>query len=150
MSEDIPKYKGIGGWLLLFCIVLTIITPLLSASHIISGHASAGVMTSSAKMATIIESILAGSLHLYGFVTGCIVWSGNKRGNVYAKRFLITNLAGFFIIGIIVALLVDLPDMRHKVIGSYIILVPKEIIFFTVWWYYFKKSKRVKYLYDNK
>jgi Na+-driven multidrug efflux pump len=149
MIEENPKYKGIGGWLLLFCIVLTIITPILSVSQIISGHVNTGVMTPAVKTATIIESVSAVLLHFYGFLTGCIVWSGNKRGNVYAKRFLITNLAGFFVIGIIVALLVDLPDARHKVIGSYIILIPKEIIFLTVWWFYFKKSKRVKYLYEN-
>jgi hypothetical protein len=149
MSDGVPKYRGIGGWLLLFCVVLTIITPLLSASQIISAHAKAEVMTPSAKIAAIIESILAGSLHLYGFITGCIVWSGNKRGNIYAKRFLLINLIGFFVVATTVALLFDSPDVRHRVIGSYIILAPKEVIFFTVWWLYFAKSKRIKYLYEE-
>jgi len=149
MIEENPKYKGIGGWLLLFCIVLTIITPILSVSQIISGHVNAGGMTPAVKTATIIESVGAVLLHFYGFVTGCIVWSGNKNGAVYAKRFLIINIIGFFAIATSVALLFDSPEARHKAIGSYILLIPKEIAFFTIWWFYFKYSKRIKFLYEN-
>ena len=149
MIEENPKYKGIGGWLLLFCIVLTIITPLLSVTQIVSGYANTSITNPAVKVATLIESGIAGLLHFYGFVTGCIVWSGNKNGIIYAKRFLLINLIGFFAIATSVALLFDAPDARHKVIGSYILLVPKEIAFFTIWWFYFKCSKRIKFLYEN-
>jgi hypothetical protein len=149
MIEENPKYKGIGGWLLLFCIVLTIITPILSASQIVSGYVNTPITNSTVKAALIIESGIGGLLHFYGFVTGCIVWSGNKNGAVYAKRFLIINIIGFFAIATSVALLFDSPEARHKVIGSYILLIPKEIAFFTIWWFYFKYSKRIKFLYEN-
>ncbi len=149
MTDTAPKYKGVGGWLLLFCIILTIITPLLSFSQIVSGHASAGPMSQSHQNASIVESVLAGLLHIYGFITGCIIWSGSKKGLFYAKKFLLINLICFFIIGTIVAILCGSPDVRHKVIGSYIILIPKEIIFFTIWWFYLKNSKRVKFLYET-
>jgi hypothetical protein len=149
MAEAPNKYKGVGGWLLVFCIIIAVITPILSASEIISGHALAGEMEKSHKIASIVESSLSGLLHLYGCATGIIIWAGSKNGLKLAKRFLAINLLGFFVIGITAAIICQDAEARHKIIGGFIILTPKEIIFFVIWWLYFNKSKRVKALYEN-
>jgi uncharacterized membrane protein len=149
MAEPSSKYNGVGGWLLVFCIIIAVITPILSASQIISGHALAGEMEKSHKIASIVESSLSVLLHIYGCVTGIIIWVGSKSGLKLAKQFLTINLIGFFIIGITTALICQDAEARHKIIGGFIILTPKEIIFFVIWWLYFNKSKRVKALYEN-
>jgi hypothetical protein len=149
MEHSLSKYKGVGGWLLVFCIIIAVITPILSASQIISGHALAGEMEKSHKIASIIESSLSALLHLYGCATGIIIWAGSKNGLKLAKLFLLINILGFFVIGITTAMICQDAEARHKIIGGYIILIPKEIIFFVVWWFYFKKSKRVKAFYEN-
>lgn len=144
--------QGVGGWLLFFCIILTIISPLLTISQLASGWQEVKPVFNkfpSIKTAMIWESIGILALGVYGFIVGCIIWNGSLKGRVIAKGFLLVRLLGFIAIEILAfAILSDLPpEIIIEAVRYYFYAVLREIVFFSIWWLYFQKSKRVKNTY---
>lgn len=91
------------------------------------------------------------ALSIYGFVVGCIIWSGSLQGRKIAKMFLLINFFGFIgVEAIAIAMMSDLPA-RNFAAGQTGVFksVLQGFINFQVWWFYFKNSKRVRNTYGN-
>jgi len=140
--------KGVGGWLVFFCIGLTILGPLYFLGQFSTSWEQA--QPAFAQFPTFKTAILwetAGSiaLFIYGFIVGFMIWSGNPNGREIAKKFLLIRLIGF--IGIEFVTVALMGDMPAVVVSSVIRAtggaVFGNLIWFLIWWFYFKKSKRV-------
>lgn len=149
---DAPSPKGVGGWLLLFCVTLTILSPLANLAQI-SGiwlqAESALNEFPTLKLAILWENTGRIVLVIYGFIVGCMLWSGNPNGREIAKTFLLIRIFGFIGIEFIAVLIMgDLPtEVSAHVVGSALGAVFRNLIVFLIWWFYFKKSKRVRNTY---
>ncbi len=144
--------KGVGGWLLFFCVGLTILSPLFSLGQISMNWEQAQPAFDqfpTLKTAVMWENAGSIALVVYGFIVGCIIWSGNPNGRRIAKKFLLIRFFGF--IGIEFVAVVIMGDMPSQVvtsvIGAGIGAVFREGLWFLIWWLYFKKSKRVRNTY---
>lgn len=144
--------KGVGGWLVFFCVVLTILGPLHFLAQIsIAWKQFPPVFAQFPNLKTAIMWEQAGliALLIYGFIVGCMIWNGNPRGREIAKKFLLIRLFGF--IGIEFITVVIMRELPSQVVASVIdgvaVAVFVNLISFLIWWLYFKKSKRVRNTY---
>lgn len=145
--------KGVGGWLVFFCVGLTILGPLFSLGQITANwerSQPAFDQFPDLKTAVMWENTGLVALLIYGFIAGCMIWSGSSNGRAMAKRYLLVRLFGF--IGVEFIMVVIMGDMPSQVfttvIGATVGAVFREIIYFLIWWFYFKKSKRVRNTYE--
>jgi hypothetical protein len=149
-KRDEPK--GIGGWLLLWCVILTIIFPVVGFSSIWvqwEEYQRAFEIIPSLEDALYFENLGSASFLIYGFFVGCIIWSGSSNGLQVAKIYLIAKVVGFFVIAFItLSILGEVPlETKSATTEGMFIATVKELAFFFLWWFYFKKSKRVKNTY---
>ena len=120
--------KGVGGFLLLFCLILTVISPVIWI--ILEAPAF--------KSRQFDEADVIGALHqLYGICTGIWIWSGRRSGKKAALAFLLVTVITAFVYAIVSATPTTGP-------GSY-----SPVIFSILWWRYFQKSERVKNTYTK-
>jgi hypothetical protein len=146
--------RGVGGWLVMFCVGLTILSPLLSLSQMVSNWGLALPAFSrfpTIKSAMIWEYLGSTAILIYGFIVGCIIWSGSPKGRDIARNFLGIRLVGIVAVEIIAFLVLgDLPsEMMKGVIGGAVGTLFREGVYFAVWWSYFVKSKRVQNTYGH-
>lgn len=146
--------EGIGGWLLFYCITLTMIGPLFTVANILSTWTQISPLFAEyPRLANVMlfENVGMAVIIAYGFVVGCIVWSGNPQGKRRVKEYLIIRLAGFVLIeAVAILMLIGLPvEMVAGGIGGVIGATIREGIYFTIWWLYFLKSVRVRNTYGE-
>lgn len=146
--------KGVGGWLVFFCVGLTILGPLLTLNQMVTGWtetAPAFEKYPVIKTALLCENIGLLALTVYGFVVGCLIWSGNLKGRTMARRFLLIRLLGFIAVELAALFVMrDLPrEMLAAGAGGVFGAILQTGIYFLVWWFYFKKSKRVRNTYGD-
>jgi hypothetical protein len=146
--------KKIGGWLVFFCVGLTILSPIFSLRKMVSTWVSCQFAFASypiLKTVLIWESGCSIALLIYGFVVGVMIWSGNPAGRSIAKRFLLMRLCGFLTMELIAFIMMsELPDsLDIGVLGGLAGVVIRELGYFLIWWLYFIKSKRVRNTYGD-
>ena len=144
--------KGVGGWLVLFCVALTILGPLISIGQMMNSWEQAQPAFDRfpiLRTAVIWENFGSVALLIYGFIVGCIIWSGSPNGRAVAKTYLLVRLFGSIGIGFITLVIMgDMPsEMGAAVMGAAVGAGFRDVIYFLIWWFYFKKSKRVRNTY---
>ena len=145
---------GVAGWLAFFCFGLTVSGPFYTIFQMTKNWELAQPLFSRfpfLKSAVLWENIGTSALLVYGFVIGCMIWSGSPSGRRMAKQFLLVHLfasvcismGSFLFMGTVPKQIFD------GIIASLIGVTIREGIFFAIWWTYFKKSKRVKNTYGD-
>jgi hypothetical protein len=139
IMEPVPRYKGVRGWLLLFCISLTVFNPLSIIASL--GAASTSDMFHDFRLAFMADEILSfifAGLFIY---VGACLWRVRSGAVKKAKVFLWCVVALNAIL-VVLTLMVSLPshDDRAKAIASAIAAL--------AWLAYLDSSKRVKATYD--
>lgn len=140
--------RGVGGWLLFFCIGLTILGPLASiASMFGQWNAAAPAFDRMPGLRTVmlVESVGMSILVLVVFVVGILIWSGRPDGRTLARKLLIGRVVWVVLVeGVALFLLRDASSAAFAgAIGAVTGVLFRELIYFAVWWRYFKKSVRV-------
>ena len=137
-----------------FCIILTIISPLIVLGQMASSwdqDRAALVAYPALRDACMWENLGVTALLIYGFVVGCLIWNGNPRGREIARKFLLIRFLAF--IGVEVIALVMMGNLPSEILGGGISgvfgSVFQALVFFLIWWFYFKKSKRVRNTYGE-
>lgn len=153
-SKINSKLNGVGGWLTFFCVALTILGPLTSFSSLVTGWEQSKPAFDtfpSLETAIILESLVISIIVIYGFITGAMIWSGNKNGKTLAERYLKIRLLGFITVELVVLIILsDLPqEAFNMVIDEILVVAIREVGFFAIWFTYFKKSKRVSLTYES-
>jgi len=145
---------GVGGWLVFFCVGLTILGPLFSLGQMGNGWEQAQPAFSrfpAIKSVLIWEYLGSSAILIYGFIVGCMIWSGSSQGRAIARRFLLIRLFGFIGVEVIaINMMVGLPSdvTTAGIVGVGGALI-REVVYFIIWWLYFKMSKRVRNTYGH-
>lgn len=147
--------KGVGGWLLLYCIALVIIGPLYTMGSMSIGWKDAEPAFKefpSLKSIMVAETLVRTALLIVGAIVGIRIWGGSLWGRKIARSYLMFRL--FFYVGfeILVAMFFILSsdltiEMMGYIVGAIVGVIFGEVIYFSIWWTYFKKSKRVRNTY---
>ena len=121
------RLRGVKGWLLLFCIVTTIVDPI-------------GFLGEAAESKDDTAILLGVGFATLAVITGGSVW----RVLPYALRLVKVYFVSLLCLGVF-AILSSLPDHELARI-NYAGLMEAfyTLIFVALWWFYFRKSKRVK------
>jgi hypothetical protein len=145
-------YKGVGGWLLFFCIVLTIIGPLVGIFNLASGFATCYPLLErfpALILLLLVDTILSLALIAFGIVTGIMLWRVLPNARKIAKIYLWSSL-GYAVIATILPFVVGLPQETYKAMLPEVIgTLFKGMIFFGIWFSYLCTSKRVKATYES-
>lgn len=88
-------------------------------------------------------------LLIYGFIVGCIIWSGSPSGRRVARQFLIIRLVGFIAIEAITFSMISDVSSTAASAGAAegFTAISREVIYFLISWFYFKRSVRVRNTY---
>lgn len=153
-TELDQRYKGVGGWLLFFCVGLTILGPLFSLGQMAytwKQSQTAFAIYPTIESAILCENIGSSVILIYGFIVGCTIWRGNHQGRDIARLFLLFRLSVFVSVELIAVLIIgDLPKQVFAIVaGGVFVPIGREIAYFAIWWSYFTKSKRVRNTYNH-
>ncbi|MBN2458705.1 DUF2569 family protein [Candidatus Woesearchaeota archaeon] len=147
------KYYGVKGWLLVLCIILTIIIPLLRSTTLASslreevGYPS--FHNPQEKALVILDSLLVVALIIFSLYAGLGLWLRRKGAVGIAKAFMLICIA------------YGLLTLTYPLIGGFssytnsalIILLLKQtayyLAFFGFWYAYLCRSKRVEATYPS-
>ena len=148
MSEKVKK--GIGGWLLLFIILLTIINPLVNFLAVLRlldiiypFQLPIGILT----FYIIIEIILLIGFISFGIYVGASLWRVKPYAVKIAKIFLIISFIYSIISSIITFVLFPPESSDVAYFSPTIRNIHFRFIFTVIWFCYLTKSKRVKITY---
>jgi hypothetical protein len=143
------RVSSIGGWLVFFCVGLTILGPLWSIGQLTSTYEKAKPALDrfpALKLAVDFETAGLVALLIYGFIVGCVIWSGSPAGRRVARQFLIIRLLGFIAIEAITFWMIS--DVSTAAVNAAttegVTAISREVIYFLIWWFYFKRSARVR------
>lgn len=134
-------YRGVRGWLLFFCLSLTVFSPLgtivLVSLQIPDIVIQASQFSGLPKVIFLIITFsLPSGFSLFGIYAGIALWRVRHNAVKIAKTYLFT----FFICNIIYSLLLN---DRH--VGMFWLV--STIVYFALWYAYLIKSKRVNAIY---
>jgi len=123
-----PELIGVGGWLLWFCIVTTVIAPVINVASILSDPS--------------VYSVIDMALVAYMIITGVNLWRLTGR----ALRLTKVLLAIQFWFGIVLFIIQIASSNTESTSGTSSSDTAgfRMLITSIIWWFYFKKSKRVK------
>ncbi len=158
-TQDESRYRGVKGWLLLFCLNLTIFSPLYTLSMIgkiieklsteIAQLSDRTIIIISICWAIFICLIVIGIL-LFGIYAGLTLWSVKYNALKNVKRYLLARLIFFVCLPtILIPLNIYFESQGTERISmtAYIFPLLYEAFWVAIWYSYFTSSKRVKATY---
>jgi hypothetical protein len=142
--------KGVGGWLLLFCLGLTLIGPIISLNAIVVGYnGTSKYFTQFPGLLLLwaIDTLLSLGLIAFGIYAGIRLWSIRPGAVTMAKRYLMCTL-GYYTVAAVLPFFVGLPSVANEAMILPVIKnTLKGILTFAIWYSYLNKSKRVNATY---
>jgi len=147
-----PRYYGVKGWLLLFCLSLTIFSPLYTAYTLFVSYEEVSLLF---KTYPVLEDLVTVDIYLsiglmiFSIYAGSILWNIKPRAveitKIYLKVYLVYTIIASFL-----PFMAGLPSAANEaMIPVAIFGIIKSIIYYTVWFTFLQKSKRVKATYDS-
>jgi hypothetical protein len=124
-SPLLPKPKQVGGWLMFFCILLTVIIPLFVLIMAWSGDFG-------------MEFLFNIGWAAFGALIGFMIWSVQQR--VFLLLWIYFGMTAL----LIALAVVNLASAEQGIPIHDSILVFRSTIYCVAWFLYFKRSDRVK------
>jgi hypothetical protein len=144
--------RGVGGWLLLFCISLTFLNPAMTAYNVFqTDEATRSVLARYPALNTLTQAdavvgIIIAGLSIYA---GIAMWRVRPGAVRAARVFLIVGLI-YAVIAPFTPLFADLPQRANDAIMSAAFSsAGRGAIYYFIWLSYLSSSRRVRATYAN-
>ena len=147
---------GVKGWLLVFCVLLTIVVPLLALWNLVSewavvAHIAEGPYAdylSTIRLIVVLNEMVAIPLAAFGVYAGIALWSVKPNAVRIAKIGLVASLAYNLLWPLVLEAVSDLPREIHNAMISELANGARNaLISFAIWFTYLYRSKRVRATY---
>ncbi len=149
--EFISKYYGVKGWLLFFCVSLTILSPLFTVYNLISGINESKYLINYYPdwlTVVVIDSILIVGLMVFSIYSGIALWTIKPNAVRVTKNYLYSLLAYVFISSFL-PFTAGLPSQANEAMVQPVIMSAlRSIVYFGIWFAFLQTSKRVKATYQ--
>jgi hypothetical protein len=152
--ESVPAslpYRGVGGWLLLFCIALTVLSPLLTFGSLAWGYGAYSKyfhQFPDLLVIGVIDTLLSLGLMIFSVYAGIGLWRIRPGSVRLAKRYLLCFL-GYRTFAAILPLMAGLPSAANDAMIAQVATdIVRSVIFFAIWYSYLNKSQRVRATYE--
>lgn len=149
-AAGVNKRVKIGGWLLFYCIALTIIGPFLGLVRALSAYDSikSYLVLDEVKVYAALNGIYITAILIYSIITGILIWIGRPDGRTLARQYLtIRAISALGFVLIITYLTWDWGILQAGV--NFFVMLIGETIHYGIWITYFSKSQRVKLTYGE-
>jgi hypothetical protein len=144
--------SGVGGWLLLLCVGLTVFGPILGLYNISSGYKDASPyfdVVPGVKTLFMIDVPLSLGLVMFSLFAGAGLWGVRPGAVRTAKRYLLC-LLGYSLVTLMLPYIVNMPkEMTKLVVPELIKGTFKTAIYVGVWYAYLSNSQRVRNTYRS-
>ncbi len=143
-----PEYKGVGGWLLFFCLSLVVFNPLMTLGNLASGYIQAAQYFDRAPILRVIavnDALLSIGLIGFGIYAGVGLWRIRSGAVSTAKRYLLCSL-GYCAFTASVPFMVGSPSAADHI--AIIPNITRGVGYFAIWYLYLSESRRVKATYQ--
>jgi uncharacterized protein DUF2569 len=136
VSNEATQLRGVGGWLLLFCAGLTVISPLIVLAE----------AANSKDIPSIAIDLGVAALYIY---TGIGLWRVKTDSFKWLKVCFVVNLI-LGLLGILGSIWTQPDSLEQKLSSSNDLASgARPIIGVVIWWSYFGNSKRVRATYGR-
>ena len=137
--------------MLLFCLVLTVFSPLITVGSLAFGFAGSSeyfAQFPGLLVITVVDTILSVSLMAFSIYAGVRLW-GIRPGAVrMAKIYLLCFLA-YLAVSAVLPFMAGLPSAANEaMIGEVARDTFSGVIYFAIWYSYLNKSQRVRATYQ--
>ena len=151
-NSTLQKYKGIGGWLLLFCLILTVFSLIGTLFSIVTTYLEVSKYFAQFPRlltVTVIDIFLSLSFMTYSIYAGIRLWRIRPRAVHTAKQYILFSLV-YVLIASLLSFMAGFPSSVNEtlVIGGAKSMF-KGIIFVVTWYSYLNKSQRVRATYND-
>lgn len=152
LKPEVPsRYNSVGGWLLFLCVGLTILTPLLNFSTIMTELKDANEISAyypEIYSAVIVEVIFTLIIVAASIYVGVSLWTISPKAVSKAKLFL--GLLPFFTIAGIFLTYLFLPAVGQSEFAKQSIFpIVRTFIYSGLWFFYLTNSQRVAETYPD-
>ena len=151
-ENGVQRYDRVGGWLLLLCILLTILGPLATVYSLTAGYSQLESLfdaTPGLRTFYNMNFVLNVGLGLFSLWAGFSLWVRLDGAVERAKKYLYARL-GYLAILYFLPTMSGLPEEMSAQIQSDIASVSIFSVFYVgVWYMYLTKSKRVRGTYPR-
>lgn len=137
MDEDIPKYKGLRGWLILVGIILSVFTIGLIGSLV---RIFMLVDYSGMEELFVYDLITVGGVTIFIMYLIYLFFGKSKK----FPRLFVVFLIAFLIINIVTTILPLFYDVKLKSLNGQFVRIGLALLLLIIFGLYVKKSKRVK------
>jgi len=138
---------GVKGWLLLLCLILTLVNPVASICNLYSSFKITSPFFNvypGLRVITITDVVLSMGIVCFSIYAGISLWRIRPNGVAIAKAFLLTFM-GYAVTANILPFLAGLPANANEAMTAQAFIgVLRSAIFVFVWYIYLVKSKRVR------
>ena len=141
------RYKGVGGWLLLLCLGLTVFGPLITLGSLVAAYGESSKYFDQFPgllVITVIDTFLSLGLMAFSVYAGIGLWSVRPGAVQMAKRYLLCYM-GYLAIAAVLPFMAGLPSAANEAMSAEVAKDTfRGIIYFAIWHSYLNKSKRVR------
>src|SRR5437016_3431534 len=114
LRPETEPYKGVGGWLMVFIILILFLIPLLTLFNALTSFAFAASVSRYFPLImflTLVDILCSALVTCFGMVTGILLWTQNSRAAGLARIYLFTRAFYAVFLLFVVGLSMDTSDM---------------------------------------
>lgn len=149
-AKNDEQYKGVAGWLLLFCLGLTVFTPLITLGSLAAGYSESSKYFDQFPgllVITLVDTLLSLCIIALSVYAGIGLWRIRPGAVQMAKRYLLCFL-GYHVVAALLPFMAGLPSAANEaMIGQVAKDTFRGIIYVVIWYLYLNNSKRVSATY---
>lgn len=151
-TQGAVRYAGVGGWLLFFCVSLTVLNPALTLYNVVSGFIGSMAVFGqnlgySALLAT--DWLVSLAIGMFSLYAGISLWRIHPKAVQTARVFLFVGMI-YTVVAPFSPLLLDLTSsQRSAVLSAAVIAAGRGSLYYVIWLNYLMQSKRVASTYAD-
>ena len=146
------RYKGVAGWLLIFCLGLTVLGPLVMLKTLAVGYREfAGYFGEFPGLfvVTVINTLLSLGIMAFSIYAGVGLWRIRPGAVKVAKKYLLYFL-GYHAFTAYLPFMAHLPSAATEAIVAQVVKDSfRAIMYVAIWYSYLNKSLRVRATYGS-
>jgi hypothetical protein len=149
-AAETVRYVGVRGWLLFFCLSLTVFSPVASSVSLWFGYQSVSQYADlypGIKRVAMIDFPISIAIIYFSIYAGVALWRRKQNAVRIAKAYLLTFF-GYTVVAVFLPFMAGLPSAGNETMIFEVIKgLVRSALYVSIWYMYLTQSKRVRATY---